>query len=215
MVRHILATSLTTEYNLFFAFASPLFFEHPLRNPFNHEERFRIDLDDHQLRVVTGTSEWAYLRRHASPCVGDLGDGPVETDFFDVDPQRGVEITLMAHEVVFIPFAFLCLEPRGVTPAQSTPPRPKRSSRERAGGTDEGRESRTSMEGGAGTAERSVVVAFVSTSHGHVVSVMQVGTFATDPVVKAADVGLFPVGRVSGYFRSSTHIESHPSRNVG
>lgn len=44
---------------------SPLFFEHPLRNPFNHEERFRIDLDDHQLRVVTGTSEWAYLRRYA------------------------------------------------------------------------------------------------------------------------------------------------------
>lgn len=42
---------------------SPLFFEHPLRNPFNHEERFRIDLDDHQLRVVTGTAEWAYLRR--------------------------------------------------------------------------------------------------------------------------------------------------------
>lgn len=132
--------------------------------------------------------------RHVSPCVGDLGDSPVETDFFDVDPQRGVEITLMAHEVVFIPFAFLCLEPRGVTPAQSTPPRPKRSSRGRAGGTDEGRASRTSMEGGAGTAERSVVVAFVSTSHGHVVSVMQVGTFASDPVVKAADVGLFPVG---------------------
>lgn len=45
------------------AACSPLFFEHPLRNPFNHEERFRIDLDDHQLRVVTGTSEWAYLRR--------------------------------------------------------------------------------------------------------------------------------------------------------
>ncbi|CAM9877434.1 unnamed protein product, partial [Ectocarpus sp. 12 AP-2014] len=174
MVRHILATSLTTEYNLFFAFASPLFFEHPLRNPFNHEERFRIDLDDHQLRVVTGTSEWAYLRRHASPCVGDLGDSPVETDFFDVDPQRGVEITLMAHEVVFIPFAFLCLEPHGVTPAPSTPPRPKRSSRGRAGGMDEGRASRTSMEGGAGTAERSAVVAFVSTSHGHVVSIMQV-----------------------------------------
>lgn len=42
---------------------SPLFFEHPFRNPFNHEERFRIDLDDHQLRVVTGTAEWAYLRR--------------------------------------------------------------------------------------------------------------------------------------------------------
>ncbi|CAN0044162.1 unnamed protein product, partial [Hapterophycus canaliculatus] len=139
LVQRVLATSLTTEYNLFFAFASPLFFEHPLRNPFNHEERIRIDLDDHQLRVVTGASEWAYLRRHVTPCVGDIGESPLERDFFDIDLQQGVQITLMAHEVVSIPFAFLSLETRC-----------------------------------AGTAERSVVVAFVSTSHGHVVSAVQV-----------------------------------------
>eukprot|EP00903_Cladosiphon_okamuranus_P007182 g6974.t1 len=175
MVRHILATSLTTEYNLFFAFASPLFFEHPLRNPFNHEERFRIDLDDHQLRVVTGTSEWAYLRRNVSPCVGDIGESPLETDFFDVDPERGVQITLMAHEVVSIPFAFLSLEPRRPASEPSSPTRSKRSPSKRRGlGTNEGRTSKASVEGGAGAAERSVVVAFVSTSHGHVVSVLQV-----------------------------------------
>lgn len=50
------------------------------------------------------------------------------------------------------------------------------------------------MEGGAGTAERSVVAAFVSTSHGHVVSVMQVRAVAGDPMMKAANVGLLPVG---------------------
>lgn len=114
--------------------------------------------------------------RHVSPCVGDIGESPLETDFFDVDPERGVQITLMAHEVVSIPFAFLSLEPRRPATEPSSPPRSKRSPSKRGGvGTDEGRASRrTSAEGGAGAAERSVVVAFVSTSHGHVVSVLQV-----------------------------------------
>lgn len=81
----------------------------------------------------------------------------------------------MAHEVVFIPFAFLSLEPRRPLPAAATSPRKRHSSGRggrRAGG---GREGEKSAEGGAGAAERSVVVGFVSTSHGHVVSVMQVG----------------------------------------
>lgn len=158
--------------------------------------------------------------RHVSPCVGDLGDSPIETDFFDVDPQRGVEISLMAHEVVFIPFTFLCLEPRGRIPAPSTPPRPKRSSRGRAGSTDEGRASGTPMEGGAGTAERSVVVAFVSTSHGHVVSVMQVGTFPGDPAVKAANVGLLPAGECQDISdarqsRVNGKLSSHIPHQIG
>ena len=113
--------------------------------------------------------------RHVSPCVGDIGEGPLETDFFDVDPERGVQITLMAHEVVSIPFAFLSLEPRRPAAEPSSPPRSKRSPSKRGGrGTDKGTAGRASAEGGAGPAERSVVVAFVSTSHGHVVSVLQV-----------------------------------------
>lgn len=107
--------------------------------------------------------------------MGDIGESPLETDFFDVDPERGVQITLTAHEVVFIPFVFLSLEPRRPA-AAATPSSPRRSRRSssKPGGTGTDEEGAVA-EGGAGVAERSVVVAFVSTSHGHVVSVLQVG----------------------------------------
>jgi len=108
--------------------------------------------------------------------VGDIGESPLETDFFDVDPERGVQITLTAHEVVFIPFVFLSLEPRRPAAAPASSPRRSRRSSSKRGGAGTGEEGagRAVAEGGAGAAERSVVVAFVSTSHGHVVSVLQV-----------------------------------------
>ncbi|CAM9427412.1 unnamed protein product [Discosporangium mesarthrocarpum] len=159
MVRHILTFSLTSEYNLYFAFGSPLYFEHPLRNPFSHEERFTIDLADHQLRVVTRTEEWQYLRsRHVTPCVGQTGDLPVESDFFDIDPGRGVQVTLSANELVYIPFAFLSLEPTANSVAV----------------TESAWAARQGKGPGTERAERSSVVAFVSASHGHVVNMMQV-----------------------------------------
>ena len=108
--------------------------------------------------------------------MGEIGDTPLESEFFDIDPQRGVQVTLMAHEVVFIPFAFLSLEPRRPAPLTSTSPRRTRSAG-RGGLAGDGRgEDNATGEGGAGMAERSVAVAFVSASHGHVVSVVQVGT---------------------------------------
>lgn len=69
----------------------------------------------------------------------------------------------MAHEVVFIPFAFLSLEPRRPSTRRlSEPPRKARLC------------EREAIEEGAASAERSVVAAFVSASHGHIVSAMQV-----------------------------------------
>lgn len=113
--------------------------------------------------------------RNVLPCVGEIGDTPLESEFFDIDPQRGVQVTLMAHEVVFIPFAFLSLEPRRPAPLTSTSRRRTRSAG-RGGLEGDGRSGDNATgEGGAGMAERSVAVAFVSASHGHVVSVVQVG----------------------------------------
>lgn len=108
--------------------------------------------------------------------MGEIGDTPLESEFFDIDPQRGVQVTLMAHEVVFIPFAFLSLEPRRPAPLTSTSPRKTRPSGRGGAAGDGGRGDNAAGEGGAGMAERSVAVAFVSASHGHVVSVVQVGT---------------------------------------
>ncbi len=49
--------------NLFFSFGRTLYFEHPFRNPFGQEERFIIEIEDAELKVVTNTEEWTYLRR--------------------------------------------------------------------------------------------------------------------------------------------------------
>lgn len=107
--------------------------------------------------------------------MGDTGDSALESEFFDVDPQRGIQITLMANEVVFIPFVFVSLEPRGKTPPPSISESSRKAPARRSGAATPGADPlRGRGEGGAGSAERSVVVAFVSASHGHVVSMMQV-----------------------------------------
>lgn len=86
-------------------------------------------------------------------------------------------MTLMAHEVVFIPFVFLSLEPLHPAPMPSSR---KHHSRGREGGkTSDGNEGLARSEdgfstSGAGLSERSIVATFVSASHGHVVSVLQV-----------------------------------------
>lgn len=112
--------------------------------------------------------------RNVSPCVGEIGESPLESEYLDVDPQRGVQVTLMAHEVIFIPFAFLSLEPRRPAPLPSSPSSNKRASGKRDAAMGGGRGDRKAAERGTAMPERSVIVAFVSASHGHVVSVMQV-----------------------------------------
>lgn len=48
----------------FSRFGKTLFFEHPITNPFSHEERFLIEFDDTELRLVTNLDEWMELRHH-------------------------------------------------------------------------------------------------------------------------------------------------------
>ena len=130
--------------------------------------------------------------RNVPPCVGEIGDTPLESEFFDIDPQRGVQVTLMAHEVVFIPFAFLSLEPRRPAPLTSTCPRKTRPSGRGGLAGDGSRGDNAAGEGGAAMAERSVAVAFVSASHGHVVSVVQVSScFARSRVLVSRTWGTF------------------------
>eukprot|EP01084_Bolivina_argentea_P177665 307219_1 len=109
-IKAALMKSISTEVNLFFSFGRTLYFEHPLRNPFGHEERFIIELQDAELKVVTNAEEWAYLRRNVKSCVGEVPQENVESDFFDVDVKQGnVHITLMAYETVYVPFSMLSL----------------------------------------------------------------------------------------------------------
>eukprot|EP00611_Tribonema_gayanum_P032179 TRINITY_DN9484_c0_g2_i2.p1 TRINITY_DN9484_c0_g2~~TRINITY_DN9484_c0_g2_i2.p1 ORF type:complete len:1104 (-),score=383.63 TRINITY_DN9484_c0_g2_i2:2312-5308(-) len=169
LVQSVLRHSLTTQYRIHFSFAQPLFWEHPLRNPFNHEERFRIDLEDPCLRVVTCSREWSRLRRFVEPCLGQVGQGGVEADLFDVDPAQGVQITLMAHEVVYIPFVFLDLIPeRGDEDAVLDQMEPAR---------DSASHSKQAAPAVGNAPDRSLMVTFISASHGHIVSAIQVHAY--------------------------------------
>lgn len=44
-------------------FGKTLFFEYPITNPFAHEERFQIEINDPELRLVSAFDEWIHLRR--------------------------------------------------------------------------------------------------------------------------------------------------------
>lgn len=156
----------------------PYFHPHRSSNPrATHSASFFASLSvDFCLWRVAVSFLLAKNTRNVPPCVGEIGDTPLESEFFDVDPQRGAQVTLMAHEVVFIPFAFLSLEPRRPAPATSTSPGRTRPSGKAGLVGDGSKGDNAAGEGGAGMAERSVAVAFVSASHGHVVSVVQVGS---------------------------------------
>ena len=90
-------------------FGKTLFFEQPLTNPFGHEERFLLSLDDPELRLVTAFDEWLHLRQHTRPCVGDLGSEPVEAEMFDRDGYGNVQVALLPHETLHLPFTFMTL----------------------------------------------------------------------------------------------------------
>ena len=110
IVRDLLAQSLTTKYTLTPRFGHTVFFEYSLKNPFGQEERFTIDFKDSEVRVVTSSEEWMYLRRRVPPAVGSVGEWPIEHDMIDGDETNGFMITLQPHETVSIPFTMLSLE---------------------------------------------------------------------------------------------------------
>ena len=67
-------------------FGKTLFFEHPISNPFGHEERFLLSLHDSELRLVSSFEEWMHLRHTCRPCSGELGPEPSEVEMFDKVP---------------------------------------------------------------------------------------------------------------------------------
>lgn len=56
---------ITTEYHVYPSFGKRLFFELKVTNPFSREDTFVIHAEDprHELRVVTDSNEWRFLRR--------------------------------------------------------------------------------------------------------------------------------------------------------
>eukprot|EP00953_Heterococcus_sp_UTEX-ZZ885_P009703 5698-Heterococcus_DN1.PRE.1 len=181
LIQSILAASLTTQYRLHFSFGQPLYWEHPLRNPFNHEERFKIDLNDTRLRVIISTEEWKHYRRHVEPCIGQIGNTPIESELFDVTSDQGVQITLMAGEVMYIPFVYQDFEPlRGEQQDSITKYKQQRNSSNNHNNSSTAPSSTVTQ---TAAPDISSVVSFISASHGHVVSAVQVHAYRKPYVI--------------------------------
>lgn len=173
-------------------FGKTLFFEFPLTNPFGHEERFLIEIPDPELRAVTSFDEWTHLRntcRSFFPlvrltifraCIGTVGSDPVEADMFDVDGNGNIQVSLLSHETLHLPFTFLTYQ--DTTPPPSIPSRTTRSENRRAfnfagdkSSSDSPKESSDRVE--AEIEEnpiRTIDIRVISGSHGHVVAVLKI-----------------------------------------
>ena len=178
LLQQVLSHSLAVDIRVYPRFGKTLYFEQPFTNPFNHEERFIIDVNDPELRVVTNFEEWMQLRATVEPCVGELGPDPIETDMFDRDAYGNIQVALLPHETLFVPFTFMTLVPH-----TAPPPAPKRK-----GGRSEGKSGGESKMIDNGKSDglsasnavenesprRSVEVKFISGGHGTFVSVVNV-----------------------------------------
>ncbi len=146
-------------------FGKTLFFEYPIYNPFNHEERFEIEISDPELRLVTAFDEWQHLRRVCRPCVGELGSDPIEAEMFDRDGDGKIQVTLLPNETLYIPFTFMTLIPH-VPPSRGKNSTKKNSSRYDNQDDQENEE-----------ALRRLDVKIISGSHGNIVAVLKVNLF--------------------------------------
>ena len=114
LLEQTLTLTPSTPSQTFCRFGHTIYFEYTLKNPFGAEERFTIDFNDPELRIVTSSEEWMYLRRRVVPAVGTVGEWPIEHDMIDGDSKTDYMLTLQAHESVSIPFTLLSIDPGGV-----------------------------------------------------------------------------------------------------
>ena len=178
LLQNVLSHSLSNSVRIYPRFGKTLFFELPLTNPFGHEERFMLNLEDSELRIVTSFDEWIHLRNTCRPCTGELGPEPVELEMFDRDSRGVVQVALLPHETLYVPFTFMTLVPfhgdgTSVRRKQSTK-RTAESKSEDSKRDDSSSSGPRSREDDDEEAQRVAEMRVVSCSHGHVVSVYRV-----------------------------------------
>lgn len=164
-----------------------------------------IPSQESELRLITNLEEWLYFREHCryffhylpfslsslvvpmhSPCTGSLGQDPLEAEMFDRDGYGNVQVMLLPHETLHLPFTFMTLIPF----SSST-----RRSRERGGAV---RDTTDSM-------ERNIEVKIISGTHGHIVSVLRV---IVNPMP-------FVLNRTVRYFEPENSLMKRRIRLVG
>ncbi|KAJ1442329.1 hypothetical protein B484DRAFT_442214 [Ochromonadaceae sp. CCMP2298] len=187
LLQRVLSHSLAHTVRIYPRFGRTSFFEFPTTNPFAHEERFQIEVGDPELRLVTAFDEWLHLRRCCRPALGELGPEPVEAEMFDRDAAGTVQVALLPHETLHLPFTFMTLTP--YMPESRLPD--KRQQRQslqaqQSSRWDRDRDRGEGKEGESKSAEqeedvlqaeephRTVEVKVVSCTHGHIVAIIKV-----------------------------------------
>jgi hypothetical protein len=182
LLQKVLSHSLAASIRIYPRFGKALFFEHPVTNPFGHEERFLIEVKDPELRLVTNFDEWLVFRNNCITCTGTLGPDPVETELFDHDGQGNAIVALLPHETLHLPFAFLSLKPLSAADVTYRPAQRRLSAayESNAESKPEGR-GRHDVKGDKSSAPeveetpgRHAEVRVVSCTHGHVCAVIKV-----------------------------------------
>jgi len=120
LVYSLLREQVTTSLSLFPSFAELLFFELPFRNPYNHSERFRIELllptDAERARlvemeVVRNSTEWGFYRRYlplAFPPSANSHTDEASVESEMIDGQN--EFVIDAHDNLRVPLRLRWLD---------------------------------------------------------------------------------------------------------
>jgi len=178
LLQRVLSHSLAETVRIYPRFGKTLFFEFPVTNPFSHEERFIIDVNDPELRLVTAFDEWLHLRQTCRSATGNLGPEPVEAEMFDRDGFGNVQVVLLPSETLHIPFTFMTLLPYSrASKSLKIRANAESKSLRRDGHQSKSGESKFDEPQGLDIDDepsRSVEVKVVSGSHGHVMSVLKV-----------------------------------------
>ncbi|KAJ3035882.1 Nephrocystin-4 [Rhizophlyctis rosea] len=97
-----LKRQITTNHTVHASLGQAYYFEFLFQNPYNMEHNFEVSWDDVELRMITDSHEWKYLRRvHAvSASAG------VEDKLFSVQPNGAVQLFMMPNETVAVPFVY-------------------------------------------------------------------------------------------------------------
>jgi hypothetical protein len=111
------------------------------------------------------------------PCVGELGNDPVEVEMFDFDPSTNkMNVTLLPNEILYLPFTFMTLLPtipiqRKLFTRHSAKLRNNNEDDyDKDGGyKNESKEEVSSVD----DVQRTLEVKIVSGSHGHLVAVLR------------------------------------------
>ena len=165
LIARMMRESITRDYHIHPSFGRTVFMEFTVKNPFAHEERFAVTVDDPlcELHLVTDASEWRFLRDVLPLSAGD--EARLRGPLSDLTWSATHELLLMGQEEVTVPLVFRSFHSGALDTGDRHPEAARKSMAERA--------VRASAPS-APVRARVVPVSVSSAGHGHTVALVRV-----------------------------------------